>query len=88
MAKDIVKKIDELFFAMAAAVGGAMAAKDMKASGESPAIQAELGQLLSKVMQAMKTEKNQKKAIQIVVRQEGLNKNWTKLLKKYVKKYI
>ncbi len=81
MSKDIVDKIDELFFAMK--MGGG----SLKASGESPAVQAELGQLLSKVMQAMKTEPNQKKAIQIVVKQEGLNKSWTKLLKKYVKKY-
>ncbi len=80
MSKDIVDKIDELFFAMGMG-------SNLKASGESPAVQAELGQLLSKVMQAMKTEPNQKKAIQLVVKQEGLNKSWTKLLKKYVKKY-
>ena len=86
MAKDKVDKIDELFLAMAGAIGGAKA-KIPAARGESPVIQAELSMLLSKVMQEMKTGKKQKQAVQAVVKSEGLNKNWTKLLKKYVKKY-
>jgi len=86
MQKDIVERIDEIV-AFAGAIAGGLAAKRPKSSMESPAIQSELSMLFSKVMDANKKEKNIKKAVQAVIKREGLNKNWAKLLKKYVKQY-
>jgi hypothetical protein len=97
MSRDIVEKIDELneLFAFAGAIAGALSAKPSK--GESPALQSELSMLFSKVMDksreiaSLSSEKNQKKiikkAVEVVIRDKRLNKNWAKLLKNYVKKY-
>lgn len=91
--KDVVERIDEIF-AFAGAIAGGLAAK--RPSGESPTIKAELSMLFGKVMTAMKeiqgmttanNKKVMKKAVDIVIKREGLNKNWSKLLKKYVKQY-
>ena len=90
---DVVERIDEIF-AFAGAIAGGLAAK--RPSGESPALQAELSMLFGKVMTAMKEiqgmttasdKKVMKKAVEVVIKNERLNKNWAKLLKKYVKQY-
>jgi len=90
MEKDIVVKIDEIlnFFMKSSGGGG---------GGQSPAIQSELSMLYSKVNQQVKKikeltsgenpKKIVKKAVEIVIKKEGLNKNWSKLLKQYVKQY-
>jgi len=89
--KDIVVRIDELlnFFMKSGSGGGS--------SGESPAVQSELSMLFSKVNQEIKKitsltsrekpKKILKKAVEVVIKKEGLNKNWSKLLTQYVHKY-
>lgn len=90
MKRDPVEKIDELLgFFMKSGGGGS--------SGESPAIQSELSMLFSKVQQQIKNinsltmgenpKKVIKKAVEVVIKKERLNKNWSKLLNKYVKQY-
>ena len=87
--KDITERIDELlnFF---------MNPSHAKTSGDSPAIQSELNMLYNKVIDQIKNitsmtnsnkKKISKKAIEVVIKKEGLNKNWAKLLKKHMKKY-
>jgi len=89
MEKDIVVRIDEILnFFMKSSDGG---------GGSSPAIQSELGMLFSKVNQQIKnikeltsgenSKKVLKKAVEMVIKSEGLNKNWSKLLKQHVKQY-
>ena len=98
MKKDTVEKIDELneLFAFAGAISGALSAKAPMSNYDSPAIQSELNMLFNKVMDVVKNMKQlttankkkiYKKAVEVVIRKEGLNKNWSKLLKKYVKQY-
>jgi hypothetical protein len=94
MSKDIVVQIDEIL-AFAGAIAGGLTAK--RPSGQSPEIQSELSYLFGKVTAVVKdmkqlttidnTKKLYKKAVLVVIKKEGLNKNWAKLLKQYVKKY-
>jgi outer membrane lipoprotein-sorting protein len=94
MQKDIVIRLDELL-AFAGAIAGGLTAK--RSNTASPEIQSELNMLYTKVhdlvkdMTSLTTEKNTKKlykkAVQVVIKREGLNKNWGKLLKQHVKKY-
>ena len=90
MKRDPVEKIDEL-------LGFFMKSSDGSSGGSSPAIQSELSMLFSKVNQEIikikeltvgeNPKKVAKKAVELVIKREGLNKNWSKLLKQHVHKY-
>jgi hypothetical protein len=82
MEKDIVTKLDEIlnFFMKPSMAGG---------GGQFAGLESELSMLLSKVSEVMRNEKKKaKEAINIVIKNERLNKNWAKKLKQYAKKYI
>lgn len=79
MKKDVVTKIDELigFFVKP----GSMARDPFQG------LTGELSTLYSKVLAVARDGVKMKDAINTVIKQEGLNKNWAKKLKQYVKAY-
>ncbi len=86
-SRDIVIKLDEFFAFAIAAAAGAPAAAGQGGAFENPHIRAELSMLYGKVMSHPEYAENKKNALADTIKKESLNKNWTKLLTKYVKKY-
>lgn len=78
---DITERIDEILAFAGAVVGGLKS----KPSNTSSALRPELNRLLSIFLQNMRTMKDKKKAINKVIKQEDLNKNWEKKFRQYIK---
>lgn len=89
MRKPIEDRIDEILALAAGAIAGALSAKHQSGGGfrSNSFLQQELSSLFSKVINHPEAKKNIKKAIKDVIDTERLNKNWAKMLKKYVKQY-
>jgi hypothetical protein len=82
MKKDIIDRIDELFPFVVGAVAGGMAKRTPQGSQLATG---RLKELYLKVV--YHKEKDMMKAVDLVAKEEKLDRKWRKKLKKYVKKF-